>query len=189
MKKHILLASLLLSSVGLYADPLLTYSTTATFGGSSSLAVDGGSITFTPVVNGQVNLPSFGSLGLLTATGLNTANPTPVTSPFMLTITQVPGTGVTGTTGSLTGSLAGTLSMNASSTTLTFLVPTVTIGNVTYTVGEITKITPQSQGRSNSIEANITATPISAVPEPTTYGLLGSGLVGLFLMRRRKQQA
>ena len=189
MKQLILLAGLLVSSAGLYADPLLTYSTTATFNGASSLAVDGGSITFTPVTNSQVNLPSFGSLGLLTATGLNTTNPTPVTSAFMLTITQVPGTGVTGTTGALTGSLAGTLSANSSSTTLTFTTPTVTIGNITYTVSTFTQITPQSQGRSNSIEANITSTPITATPEPTTYGLLGSGLVAMFMMRRRKQQA
>ena len=189
MRKHILLAGLLLSSVGLYADPLLTYSTSATFGGNSSLSVDGGSITFTPVTNSQVNLPSFGSLGLLTATGLNTTSATPVSSAFVLTITQVPGTGVTGTTGTLTGSLAGTLSANSSSTTLTFSNPTVTIGNITYAVSTFTQITPQSQGRSNSIEAAISATPITATPEPTTYGLLGSGLVAMFMMRRRKQQA
>ena len=141
--------------------------------------------TTNPVTNG-VSIGNFGSFVLTPAPGGTTPNTT-FSTPFTLlfTLNQPAGASnpattfvVSGFVGSVNGQGARDISYGGGSTTFTF-----TGGSGTITVN------PDAIGtQANNIGGRITAT-ASTVPEPSTYALMGTGLVSLAAAARRRRSA
>jgi hypothetical protein len=178
-----------LSQGAAHATPV-TYTTSGSFnGGSNSIQFGAGAnlltITFTGV-NSTVDAdPStFASLGeFQTTVSGSGATITPGTT-FTLNINQtVPSAG----SGSLFGTLSGTITQNSSSGVVTFSVTAVTINGVTYTLtnNPLPLVPPSTNNGVTSVQAQI-STPI---PEPATMVLLGTGLAGLAAGVRKRRKA
>jgi thiamine pyrophosphokinase len=168
----------------------ITYSTTGSFNGSGNTITFGSggnltTITFTGVnstVDPDPNPFTFASLGQFQTTVSGSgATITPGTT-FTLTINQtVPSAG----TGSFPATLTGTIDQNTSTGLVTFTVTSVTINNVTYTLtnNPLPLVPPATNNGITTVQAQI-----SAVPEPTTMLLLGTGLAGVAASVRKRRK-
>jgi hypothetical protein len=185
-------------------DGGLTWSTTlspavATFGGTSLAFVNG---------SGTVNATStpknigFGSFILASTTA--EPDEDTLTGRFDLRIIETSPGGTAIGSNILLGTLSGQVQITGSTGVVTFSSNTVTYPNSQYKlvsadftnpwgVALISPSTNSGPGAGmTTIQGTVVAgqnTPGSTVPEPSTYALLGSGLVGLGFMFRRRSAA
>jgi hypothetical protein len=151
---------------------------------------DGISISFTgigsAILPATTDAPSQISLGDVDLTAFQaTGQPTETFTnvPFNLEIFQtVPTSG----NGTLVGDVSGTFTVTQASigSEVTFTNSVVTIGNTTYTLqyNPVELVAPSTNGGVTSIQADVVS---STTPEPITTALVGAGLLGLGLLRRR----
>ena len=204
------LACLALTGTGASAGVMHTYSTSATIMGDGITTSDGSSITvppisFNPVATGAFTAPSAVGLGEFVVSTLPAGQSVNYdNTKFAITYNPVTINGTaysaTGAPVTITGELNGTLSGGQSSVVATFdpiTSPVFSSADKQYlstlsVVNNPLALVPASAGGRTTVQAAVTTTtPAPAgggidnsVPEPTTFAILGTAMVGLGLRHR-----
>jgi hypothetical protein len=163
-------------------------------------ATNGTSIRFIGA-SGTVDTDSNIGLGAFVVEKLNNEDiPDTLSGTFELRIVQDIPAGLTPVPASLNATLTGTVQFNRSTGQVSFSSNTVEYENAVYrlgdaffdqpwTVGLVAPSTGTSLGAGvSTLEGTVVATSpdVGEIPEPATYGLLGSGLLAIGLLHRRR---
>jgi hypothetical protein len=194
------LSGILLSLISIVSASAttVTFSTAnSNFNGAGN-SITFGSVTLTHIANlpdpTTVNTPSSPGFGVLELSCINagclTNDPlNPVAGTFNLVIDQTQPTVGSNT---LSGVLSGSISLYNGIAQITWGSTSVNIGDIKYTLSQavlnITTVPLPGNPAPAQLPTGRTTIQgtVEAIPEPSTYAMLGSALLGLGLLRRRK---
>jgi hypothetical protein len=186
------LVPLLVLSSALSYGAMITYTTEGAFNGgaasgTANLTLSSGTLTFLGVSSGSVD-PGNLSYGFFASSDISGPATIPAGTTFTLFVTQ---TTPTSGNSSVAGTLTGTINSTDSTVSLKFETQDINIGGVSYHIDSDPKgvaiVPPNNNGGLTSIQGEVAS--VAAIPEPSTYLLLGTGFCLITLISRRRSRA